>query len=135
MFHLYKAALVDYFTNLASFLNSAIVVKQITVVKPFLLYGSFQLSVFFSCIQSVRFLPYPRTPSPSAFLINSAFSPFLTVEIPCGPTTCILVVSMDPSDTPMFHHLFQFSKKALHRRPKPPGFFRKCVADTLFVQD
>jgi hypothetical protein len=28
MFHIYKAALVNYFTNLASFVNSAIVMKQ-----------------------------------------------------------------------------------------------------------
>jgi hypothetical protein len=60
--------------------------------KAFFTVWQFSTFCFFSCIQSVRFLPYPRTPSPSAFLINSAFSPFLTVEIPCGPNTCILVV-------------------------------------------
>jgi hypothetical protein len=61
MFHFYKAALVDYFMDLAIFVDSANVMKQhnvlITVVRHFLLNGSFQLSdCFFSCYYRVFFI-------------------------------------------------------------------------------
>jgi hypothetical protein len=118
MFHFYKAALVDYFMDLAIFVDSVIIVMKqhnllITVVRPFLLNGSFNFLIvsspviieFFSFIQSVRFLPYPKTPIPSAFLRNCAFLPFLAVKIAFRPTPSILVLSVDPSDTPTFHHL------------------------------
>jgi hypothetical protein len=48
MFHLYKTAFVDYFKDLARFVNSAIVMKQhnllIAIGDPFLPHGNFQCS-------------------------------------------------------------------------------------------
>lgn len=68
----------------------------------------------------LRCLPYPKTPSPSAFPINSAFLPSLVVENPYGSTAWIIVSSVDPSPLS--------SAKVLK-------FIGNFVADTVFVQE
>jgi hypothetical protein len=91
LFNLYKAALDDYFTDLV---NSAIVTKQhnlLTVIRVVRLLP-------FVSIQSVRFLPYPKTPSPSAFLRFWLFWRWRTLAR-------ILVLWVDPRDTSTFPHL------------------------------
>jgi hypothetical protein len=114
-----QSRFVDYFKDLASFINSAIVMKRhnllITVVRPFLLYGSFQLSycflIDFSCyfraflMSSISKIPSISQNTVAISLLDSAFLPFLAMKIPCG-RVCM-------NDTPTFHHLLQFSKKVL----------------------